>query len=716
MRGTQAFEAGYLSGHESRVLSPESTFLAGPLSDNTCDISTLEDWPLKPFRTSRKLRMRPRKDCANQPSNQPQLHFARGFAYNYRVDAHTLDKLDFDAVRQLLAAHVSCDLGRGMALKIEPADQLELIEQWQIQFRELLEAASLRDLPPFGGVHDIREAIRVAVPPHCLEPDDLMVVAETLAATHNLVEWAAVLPEHLGQLRGLCEQIGDFHSIAEAIRRVIGPDGQVRDDASTRLNRIRIEISQARIDVGHVFDRLLRDRNLVRWLRYPQATFHDDRLVLPLSSEHRGRIPGIVHRSSDSGATLFVEPAAAVELNNRIISLKQEEHAEIGRLLMQLTHQVHLNQQPVLETLEALAVLDLVVGKVRLARSYALTSPQISPDGKLVLRQARHLLLIDLQKQEAREGRKREVVPIDVRLGDDFDLMVITGPNTGGKTVTLKTVGLACLMAQAGLPVPAAEGSQVPLYRDILIDIGDEQSLQQSLSTFSAHLARLLVMLKKAGPGMLILIDELGAGTDPDEGAALGRAIVEELLQRRCMAMVTTHLGVLKSVAFAEARAENACVDFDNRTLQPTYRLLIGEPGNSNAINIATRLGLPERVIKAARSHMDQSQQQLTRAIQGTLASRRQAEHARTQADTARVEAERQAEASRRETLALQARQVEFDRWVSRISTLRPGDKVHVNRFDRPGTVVRVLLHKQLAVVNVGSMEMEIPLRELNLG
>ncbi len=645
-----------------------------------------------------------------------------------------MDKLEFEPVRQILAEFASCALGRGMAMKVKPTSRADLIVQWQAQVAEMIEAASDLDLPPFGGIHDIREAIRVAVPPHCLEPNDLAVIAETLDATHGIVDWAARLRPSANQLRTICQRVGDFKPLANTIREVIGSNGEVRDDASARLRRIRTEISEARINVGHVFDRLLRDRNLTRLLRYPQATFHEDRLVLPLAAEHRGRIPGIVHRSSDSGATLFVEPAAAVELNNRIISLKADESTEVGRLLSHLTHQLFLNREQILATMDTLAVLDLITAKVRFARVYRLNSPEVSADHKLLLRQARHPLLVRMMGLAKPKGsvpvsgfgetgtdplrqraasRHDDVVPIDVRLGDDFDLLVVTGPNTGGKTVALKTVGLIALMAQAGLPIPAAPGSTVPVYKEILIDIGDEQSLQQSLSTFSAHLSRMLMILKQASPGTLVLIDELGAGTDPDEGAAIGQAIVEELLRRHCSAMVTTHLGVLKSVAYREVRAENASVEFDIKTLQPTYRLLIGEPGSSNAINIASRLGLPPKVIEAARKHLSESNQQLDRAIRGTLQSRRQAEQARADAETAKAKAMQETDAARRELESLQVKQAEFDRWVERIAALRPGDKVHVRRFDKSGTIVRVLLHKQLAVVAVGAMEMEIPLREI---
>jgi len=627
------------------------------------------------------------------------------------MDAHTLEVIEFDRVRELLAEHASCALGRAMAFKAGPVSRADLIEQWLGQLAEMIEAAALIGLPPFGGVHDVQEAVRSAVPPHSLEPEEFAVLAETFDATHEIARWAARLPPTATRLRTLLETIGDLQPLADAIHRVVDSAGEVRDDASAKLRKLRMEIAAARIKIGQVIDRLLRERHVTRWLRYPQATFHEDRLVLPLSAEHRGRVPGIIHRSSDSGATLFVEPAEAVELNNRIIALKNDETTEINRILWHLTHQIHLNQDEILHTLTGLAVLDLIAAKVRFARSYELVCPRIATDGKLRLHKARHLLLVAMYKKAADQAR--QVVPIDIRLRDDFDTLVITGPNTGGKTVTLKTTALACVMAQAGLPIAAAEGSCVPIYTDILVDIGDEQSLQQSLSTFSSHLKRLMVILRRARPDTLVLIDELGAGTDPDEGAAIGQAIVRELLDRKCSTLITTHLSALKTVAYCEPRAENGSVEFDVETLRPTYHLRIGEPGNSNAINIAARLGLPPKLIQTARSHLSDSHQQLTRAIRGTLLSRRQAEAARAEAEAARLAAEQEKKKAEHERSSLTERQIAFDRWVQTISALRPGDKVHVKRFDRQGQVLRVMLHKQLAVVAVGAMEIEVPLREL---
>ncbi len=636
-----------------------------------------------------------------------------GLFYNGRVDKHTLDVIEFDRVRQLLAGYASCALGRQMALKLKPTTRADLLDEWLAQLGELIEVGATLGLPPFGGIRDVRELVRSAVPPHCLEPGELATLAGTLDGTHTIVDWAARLPERAAALRSLCGRIGDFKTVADAIRRVVAPSGEVRDDSSAKLHKLRVEIADARIRIGHVIDRLLREKNITRWLRFPEATFHDDRLVLPLSAEHRGRIPGIVHRSSDSGSTLYVEPAEAVELNNRIIDLKADEQAEINRLLWHLTHQVHLNQEAILATLQTLAVLDLVAAKVRFARAFDATCPRVSADGHLRLQHARHPLLSHMAIQ-APPDERHEVVPIDVRLGDDFDMLVVTGPNTGGKTVALKTVALLCVMGQCGMPIPAGPASTVPVYHDILVDIGDEQSLQQSLSTFSAHLTRMMIMLRRADARTLVLIDELGAGTDPDEGAAIGRAILDELLARKCPTLVTTHLGVLKATAFAVPRVENACVEFDVETMRPTYHLRIGEPGNSNALAIASRLGLPKSIIDSAEKHLASRHEQLNRAIRGTLVSRRQAERAREEAEAARVEADRQKAAAEHARIDLEQQQADFERWVKTVSSLRPGDRVHVRRFDREGTIIRMMLHKQLAAVAVGSVEMEIPLNELS--
>ncbi|UCG32053.1 MAG: hypothetical protein JSU68_10350 [Phycisphaerales bacterium] len=537
------------------------------------------------------------------------------------MNAHTLDKLEFERITELLAGYAASGLGRGLALQVRPAHGAGQILAWLEQVREMLAVEKSMGLPPFAGIRDVRPEVRAAVPPTRLEPEVFAQIAETLQGTHHVRAWLDALPEEAGRLRHLGERVGDFLSIAQQISEAVDARGHVRDEATARLARIRGQIIRAKDSIGEVITKLLHSPQIQKILQYPNATFHNDRTVLPLKAEHRGRIQGIIHRSSDSGATLFIEPAPVVQLNNQIIKLRYEEHEEITRVLWQLTQLIHLNRETILETLNALAVLDLIGAKVRMARHLRLEVADLIDEQQIRLREARHPILLTMPDRRAeeptedQEGQGRaaigrpeprfeRVVPIDIRVGDDFDLLVVTGPNTGGKTVTLKTVGLMAAMHQSGLPIPAAPGCKMPVFDDVLMDVGDEQSLQQSLSTFSSHLGYVLETLRRSTPRTLVLIDELGAGTDPDEGAAIGRAVMDELLQIGCRAIITTHLGVLKSRAHTHTRVENASVEFDLETLMPTYRLRIGEAGNSNALAIAQRLGMPKRLVDAAEKHL----------------------------------------------------------------------------------------------------------------
>ncbi len=630
------------------------------------------------------------------------------------MDSIVLEKLQFDAVRELLAARCRCHVGRELALRISPSGSPTMVNRWLSQVREMKTSQEAVGLPPLGGVRDVREAVAQSGRPAGLEPEALADVASTLEASGLVTQWGSQLPEEVELVRRLVDRVGDFTPIARRIQDAIDGRGNVRDLGSPRLASIRGTIAKARDQIDIVLKRLLRQPSVTRCLQYAGATFHNDRRVLPLKSEHRGRVDGIVHRSSDSGATLFVEPSEAVELNNSIVQLGLEEHKEITRILGELSRLVHMNAEAILKSIEAVAVLDVLSAKVRYAADYRACIPEISDDRTLELVDARHPVLEKLFEDEAAAGKPtREVVPISVRLGDDFDLLVITGPNTGGKTVALKTVGLLALMAQAGIPIPAAPGSKAPVYKNVFVDIGDEQSIEQSLSTFSSHMSTVLDILKQAGRRSLVLIDELGAGTDPDEGAAIGRAVMEELLRLGVSGVVTTHLSVLKAVAFTETRVDNASVEFDVETLEPLYHVRIGEPGNSNALIIAERLGMSVSLVRRAESHLSDRQQELSKAIEGTLASRRRAERARADARQAELEAERRREELERQTQALDEARQEHDRWVAWINTLSSGDEVYVRSFDRVGKVVRMQLHQQTAVVSAGALDFEVALREL---
>lgn len=631
------------------------------------------------------------------------------------MDAHSLDKLEFGRVRELLAEHCRCVLGRQLAVEILPARKQPMIRRWLRQTTEAMRLVEDVGLPPLAGVGDVRELVRRAASPTRLEAKDFASIGETLQATHAIRAWIDGSSVETPTLQSVFERIGDFKFIADQISRAIDPSGDVRDDASEKLSQIRQGIDKANDRIHVALERLLRSSHVTKMLQFPNATFHNDRIVLPLKSEHHGRLPGIVHRTSDTGATLFIEPAEVVELNNAIAKLRRDEHGEIGRILFNLARVVHANHEAILKAIDAIGVLDLVTAKVQMARAFEMTVPELNDQRRLLLRGARHPVLQALAREEEACGAQpRTIVPIDVRLGEDFDLLIVTGPNTGGKTVALKTVGLLTAMVHSGLPIPAAEGSSVPILDDVLIDVGDEQSLQQSLSTFSGHMSRILEILNRSTDRTLVLLDELGAGTDPDEGAAIGMAILDRLLDIACPAVVTTHLGMLKSVGFNRDRADNAAVEFDTETVSPTYRLLIGEPGQSNAITVAAHLGMPADLIEAARRHLPEQHKALTTAIESTAESRRKAEQARKEAETAKVAADQaEAEARAREQ-ELACKRKEFEEWTQRVTHLKPGDRVKVLSFDRSGRVVRVSLAKERAEVDLGTNTVEVPLSDLH--
>ncbi len=626
----------------------------------------------------------------------------------------TFHKLDFDALREIIAGHCATGLGKQLARAMTPAAKPRVVREWLTQVRELIAAADEFGLPPMGGVHDIRDHVRASGFPAPLEADVLAKIADTLAATGSLRSWLLKILPSVPSLAGLSERIADLGEIAEAINHSIDERGQVRDSASRRLATVRAAIEDARSRVRTLFDRLVRQAGITKYLQYGAATFHDDRMVLPLKSEYRGRVPGIIHRSSDSGATLFVEPAESVELNNTIVRLREEENKEITQILKALTQRVHLNARTIIGTLNGMAVLDLVAAKCRYAKKRRCVCPAIDEHGAIELHDARHPLLIELFDEQVQDGKPpREVVPIDVRLGDDFDVLVITGPNTGGKTVAIKNIGLLALMTQCGIPIPAREDSRMTVFHQLFIDIGDEQSIHQSLSTFSSHLATQLEILRGSGEKSLVLIDELGAGTDPDEGAAIGRAVIAELLQLKARAIVTTHLSALKAVAFTTPRVDNASVEFDPVSLKPTYRLRLGEPGNSNALIIAKRLGMPARLVQSAKSYLDDTTRALNKAIAGTLDSRREAEAARKAAREAELKAQKELEKLETERLEMSRSQEEFKRWTDWVNTLKAGDDVHLKNLNRPARVVRMQLHRQSALVCAGAMDIEVSLRDL---
>jgi DNA mismatch repair protein MutS2 len=514
------------------------------------------------------------------------------------------------------------------------------------------------------------------------------------------------------RLMDMLAPVEDLGAVAKVVTGSIDSRGHVLDMASPELGQVRRQLANLEERVQNEIKRLLRDPELRKILRYPNATVSGDHYVLPVAVNYRHKLQGVIHRTSSTGETLFVEPASIAGLSAERVVLKGEEEREIRRILRRLSAEVGRVAHPLSRALEVIGRLDFITAKARFSRDYGMMPPDVNTDGRLWLRQARHPLLEHLFRTEPTNGEQRQVVPIDVRLGYTFNLLVITGPNTGGKTVTLKTTGLLCLMAQSGMHIPAGEGSNVPVFRHILADIGDEQSLEQSLSTFSSHISRIASILHDADGQSLVLLDELGAGTDPTEGAALGRAILDELDHSGCRAMVTTHLGDLKTYAFGNNRAENGAVEFDVETLRPTYRLHIGQFGMSNALKIARRLKLPRELLKRARRYLRRRQRRAPELAQ-LQQLREEAEKARTDALAATHEAERQREEYREKLVQMEREAEEAAALREARLKLQPNDPVRVTRFDKTGRVVRVDQKRNVAVVSLGLGQWEVPLDEV---
>jgi DNA mismatch repair protein MutS2 len=639
------------------------------------------------------------------------------------MDAHTLELLEFDKIRELLAGYAACSLGKELARAAEPSTDPEHIRRELIHVSEMVEAIGLGQSPPFGGLHDVRLTVRRAAIGSALSAEELLEIAETLTCTGAMYRYRMRLDGHYKNLIDLLAPIEDLGPVAKAIGGCIDSRGQVLDMASPELAKVRHQLAEVDERVQNQIKRLLRDPELRKILRYPNATMSGEHYVLPVAVNHRHKVQGVVHRTSSTGETVFIEPAGVAHLSAERAVLKGEEDREVRRILRKLSGEVARVAKPLNVAIDVMARLDFITARARLSRDFHMTAPDINTEGRLWLRQARHPLLEQIfrgtrgESTEAHPGPRvglgpKEVVPIDVRLGIGFNLLVVTGPNTGGKTVTLKTTGLLCLMAQSGMHVPAAEGSTVPVFRDILADIGDEQSLEQSLSTFSSHVSRIAYILRQCDSNTLVLLDELGAGTDPTEGAALGRAILDALDACGCRAMVTTHLGDLKTYAFSNERAENGAVEFDVETLRPTFRLHIGQFGMSNALKIARRLRLPRDLLRRAHKYLRRKQRKTPELLR-LQELRAEAEKARAEALAARHVAERQRKEYQEKAARVEREAAEAAALREARGRLRADDRVRVARFDQPGRVVRVDQAKQLAVVSVGLGQWEVPLDEV---
>ncbi len=571
------------------------------------------------------------------------------------MDPKTLRTLEYPKILDKLAAYTAFAPSADLARRLRPTPDLGEARRRLALTEEARTLLASSDLT-IGGARDLRPILDKARHSAILEPQELLDIKSTLIAARTLARTLERLAASYPLLADLAAQIPPPWGLIDAITRTLSERGEVLDSASPQLGRIRRNLQTVHDRLISRLQRLLTDPKVAPYLQEALITMRGGRYVIPLQADFKGRLKAIVHDQSASGATLFVEPLGVVELNNEYRELQLAERDEVRRILTALSGRVTEKAAELRHMLEVVARLDLVFASARYAEDLRAAAPTLKPirprkgrahPGSVIrLREARHPLL-----------DPESVVPIDVVLDPQTYALVITGPNTGGKTVALKTVGLLSLMAQSGLHIPAGRGSELSVFRSHFADIGDEQSIEQSLSTFSGHITNINRILKRAGKRSLVILDELGAGTDPQEGAALARAILDYLLKRSITTLVTTHHPELKAYAYNTPGVVNASVEFDLETLRPTYRLTIGLPGRSNALAIAQRLGMPQEIIAAARADLHPGE---VRA-DGLLDEIHRQREAARQARAAAEEALRQAEA-RRDELEARLERIEDER------------------------------------------------------
>ena len=546
----------------------------------------------------------------------------------------SLTKLELDKVLALLADHASSPAAKERCLAVRPLDDAEDIRLLQAQTSAACKLITLKGSPSFGGIVDVGASLSRADRGGCLSPEELLRVATVLKAARTAKEYAEGDAVESG-LDIFFRQLTPNKFFEERIFTSILSKDEIADAASSELASIRRKIRQQSSKIRESLQKIITSPTYAKILQEPIVTIRSDRFVVPVKAECKSQLPGLVHDVSSSGSTFFIEPMSAVNGNNELRELFVAERKEIERILAELSAEAAARQESINLNYEMLVTLDCIFARAKLSFAMHGIEPVIRTDGKLELKCARHPL-IDAKK----------VVPVSLSLGVDFDTMVITGPNTGGKTVTLKTIGLLTLMAECGLHIPADDGSSIAIFETVLADIGDEQSIEQSLSTFSSHMRNIVEIFQVCDRDSLILFDELCAGTDPAEGAALAIALIE--FCRKCGAKVatTTHYAELKLYAMRTAGVINASCEFNVETLQPTYRLLIGIPGKSNAFAISRRLGLDEKIIEDAHSMVSQNDVNFEDVLTQLEQQRQQMEQAKVEAERLRMETEKQKEKS----------------------------------------------------------------------
>jgi len=546
------------------------------------------------------------------------------------MNQKALETLEYKKIIAQLKREMGSAASAKLADELTPLTSEKIIKE---ELRSTTEAVDLivRKGPlPTGGLYDIREALLLAQKGGSLTMRQLLEVQNVLGISSEVVAFMHddALPE-LKYIGEMVDLIVEFTALEKEISRCILTEDEMADNASPKLKDIRRSIHQQNLAIKNKLSRIITSSSNKTYLQDAIVTMRDGRYVIPVKQEYRSFFPGMVHDQSKGGATLFIEPQGVVELNNKLRELEVEEQLEIARILAELSSRVAEHYREIRSNLELLTKLDFIMAKGKLSCKMHASEPKIDADGELRLISARHPLI-----------EYKKAVPVDIRIGGDYRTLIITGPNTGGKTVSLKTAGLLVMMAQSGLHIPASHASTLPIFGEVFADIGDEQSIEQSLSTFSSHMKNIVSIIDKASYDSLVLVDELGAGTDPTEGAALAIAILERFYDSGALTMATTHYNELKKYALATSGVENAAMEFDVETLTPTYRLLIGVPGKSNAFEISKKLGLSESVIERASEHIKHGDMEFENVISSIEDDKRKAAADRLDAESMRAEIE----------------------------------------------------------------------------
>ena len=552
--------------------------------------------------------------------------------------------LELDKILHLLAEETSCDAAAELAQNLRPSTSLSQVKRLLTETDEAHTMMARFGAPSFGGLKDVSNSLRRAEAGGTLNMTELLRIATVLRTLRGIVDWRSKSEGVKSILDDRFDAIMPNKYLEDRINHAILSEEEMADNASPQLATIRRKIRSASSRAREQLEKMVRSPVTQKYLQDPIITMRDGRFVVPVKAECRGDVPGLVHDTSSSGATVFVEPMAVVEANNEVRVLLSQEQAEMERILAELSAEAGNFASGIISGYKEAVELNLIFAKANLGYKMKATLPLVNDEGKIELKRARHPLI-----------DKEKVVPTDIELGLHFDTLVITGPNTGGKTVSLKTVGLLTLMAMCGLLLPVADNSQISIFNHVLADIGDEQSIEQSLSTFSAHMTNIIKIFEQADASSLILLDELGAGTDPIEGAALAMSILEALRRKGTRIAATTHYAELKAYALQTEGVENACCEFDVTTLRPTYRLLIGVPGRSNAFAISLRLGMDPEIVEHARELVSSENTRFEDVVQSLETSRQRLEEERKEAQRQRLEAEEASRAAKERKDAIDA-------------------------------------------------------------